>query len=38
MTSMKNVQFLHPPPSPLFQSVRMGPNWARPPPPLDVKT
>ena len=29
MISKKNVQFLHPP-SPLFLSVRMGPNWARP--------
>ena len=26
MTSMKNVQFLHPL-SPLFLSVRMDPNW-----------
>ena len=33
MTSMKNVQFLHPHP-PLSLSVRMGPNWD---PPLDVE-
>ena len=33
MISMKNVQFLHTPPSPLFLFVRMDPNWARPPPP-----
>ena len=33
MTSMKNVQFLHPPiPSSLFLSVRMGPNWVKTPP------
>ena len=33
MTSMKNVQVLHPlPPPPIF-SVRMGPNWARLPRP-----
>ena len=37
MTSKKNVQFLHP--IPLFLSVRMGPNWARPThPPRDVET
>ena len=30
MTSMKNVQFLHP--FPLFLFVRMGPNWSRPSP------
>ena len=33
MISMKNVQFLHTPPSPLFLFVRMDPNWERPPPP-----
>ena len=36
MTSKKNVhQFLHPilPPLPVILSVRMGPNWARPPTP-----
>ena len=32
MISMKNVQFLHTPPSPLFLFVRMDPNWERPPP------
>ena len=37
MTSMKNVQFLHPPPSLIFLSVRMDPNWARLSLPLDVK-
>ena len=30
MKSMKNVQFLHPPPLLSFLSVRMGPNWATP--------
>ena len=33
MTSMKNVQFLHPHPSPLFLSVRMSLNYPAPPSP-----
>ena len=36
MTSMKSVEFLHPP-SPLFLSVQMGRNWVRPPRPLTLK-
>ena len=36
MTSMKSVEFLHPP-SPLFLSVQMGRNWVRPPRPLTSK-
>ena len=37
MTSMKNVQFLHTPPSPLFLSVLMGPDWTRCPHPWTSK-
>ena len=33
MTSMKNVQFLHPRPSLFLLLVRIGKNWARPPAP-----
>ena len=35
----KGINFaLPPPPVPLFLSVRMGSNWERPPPRLDVET